>query len=140
MGFVRLPAENAAIKNDIHPREWTERNIAAMKRQFYRWGVMYVLVARSDVLFPRILSMDAMDLRATLQGRSCLSRRGFRQLVPLVQDGAGERAGCRRGLRAMPGAPSISRSFPNGSSAFESTPIVFWTISTSCRTGRTGFA
>ncbi|MCX5752949.1 MAG: leucine--tRNA ligase [Candidatus Krumholzibacteria bacterium] len=36
-----LPAENAAIKNDIHPREWTERNIAAMKRQFYRWGVMY---------------------------------------------------------------------------------------------------
>jgi leucyl-tRNA synthetase len=36
-----LPAENAAIKNDIHPREWTERNIAAMKRQFYRWGVIY---------------------------------------------------------------------------------------------------
>jgi leucyl-tRNA synthetase len=36
-----LPAENAAIKNNIHPREWTERNIAAMKRQFYRWGVIY---------------------------------------------------------------------------------------------------
>jgi leucyl-tRNA synthetase len=36
-----LPAENAAIKNDIHPRAWTERNIAAMKRQFYRWGVIY---------------------------------------------------------------------------------------------------
>ncbi len=36
-----LPAENAAIKNEIHPREWTERNIAAMKRQFYRWGVIY---------------------------------------------------------------------------------------------------
>jgi len=36
-----LPAENAAIKNDIHPRVWTEQNIATMKRQFYRWGVLY---------------------------------------------------------------------------------------------------
>jgi leucyl-tRNA synthetase len=36
-----LPAENAAIQKDIHPRVWTERNIATMKRQFYRWGVMY---------------------------------------------------------------------------------------------------
>jgi leucyl-tRNA synthetase len=36
-----LPAENAAIQKDIHPRSWTEQNIATMKRQFYRWGVMY---------------------------------------------------------------------------------------------------
>jgi len=36
-----LPAENAAIQKDIHPRVWTEQNIANMKRQFYRWGVMY---------------------------------------------------------------------------------------------------
>ena len=36
-----LPAENAAIQKDIHPRVWTEQNIATMKRQFYRWGVVY---------------------------------------------------------------------------------------------------
>jgi len=36
-----LPAENAAIQKDIHPRVWTEQNIANMKRQFYRWGVLY---------------------------------------------------------------------------------------------------
>ena len=36
-----LPAENAAIKNDIHPAVWTERNIESMKRQFARWGVVY---------------------------------------------------------------------------------------------------
>lgn len=36
-----LPAENAAIEKDIHPRAWTEQNIANMKRQFDRWGVMY---------------------------------------------------------------------------------------------------
>ncbi|MBX3471858.1 MAG: leucine--tRNA ligase [Planctomycetes bacterium] len=36
-----LPAENAAIKRNIHPAEWTRRNIAAMKDQLTRWGVGY---------------------------------------------------------------------------------------------------
>ncbi len=36
-----LPAENAAIKNNIRPAKWTEDNIAYMKKQFYQWGVMY---------------------------------------------------------------------------------------------------
>ncbi len=36
-----LPAENAAIKRKIHPREWTIGNIANMKRQFMRWGILY---------------------------------------------------------------------------------------------------
>lgn len=36
-----LPAENAAIKNNTHPREWTVRNIARMKDQFRRWGILY---------------------------------------------------------------------------------------------------
>jgi leucyl-tRNA synthetase len=34
-----LPAENAAIKNNTPPREWTLANIAAMKRQFLRLGM-----------------------------------------------------------------------------------------------------
>ena len=36
-----LPAENAAIKRGIHPREWTLGNIARMKAQFGRWGILY---------------------------------------------------------------------------------------------------
>ena len=36
-----LPAENAAIKNNRHPREWTLSNIAAMKRQHNRMGFSY---------------------------------------------------------------------------------------------------
>src|SRR6266480_4951677 len=31
-----LPAENAAIKNGVHPRKWTLDNIAYMKSQFER--------------------------------------------------------------------------------------------------------
>ena len=34
-----LPAENAALKNNTPPREWTLANIAAMKRQFGRLGM-----------------------------------------------------------------------------------------------------
>ena len=36
-----LPAENAAIKNNAHPREWTQRNIAAMKLQHRRFSFAY---------------------------------------------------------------------------------------------------
>jgi leucyl-tRNA synthetase len=36
-----LPAENAALKNNTAPREWTLANIAAMKRQMNRMGFSY---------------------------------------------------------------------------------------------------
>ena len=36
-----LPAENAALKNHVPPREWTLRNIAAMKKQFLRLGMSF---------------------------------------------------------------------------------------------------
>jgi leucyl-tRNA synthetase len=36
-----LPAENAAIKNQAHPRTWTLANIAHMKSQFQRFGFSY---------------------------------------------------------------------------------------------------
>jgi len=36
-----LPAENAAIQRNRHPREWTLNNIAEMKRQMNRMGFAY---------------------------------------------------------------------------------------------------
>ncbi len=36
-----LPAENAAIARQIHPQDWTNKNIAAMKEQFAKWGILY---------------------------------------------------------------------------------------------------
>ncbi len=36
-----LPAENAALKNQTPPREWTLGNIAAMRRQMRRLGLSY---------------------------------------------------------------------------------------------------
>ncbi|MGB6865614.1 MAG: leucine--tRNA ligase [Candidatus Aminicenantaceae bacterium] len=36
-----MPAENAAIQEGVHPREWTLGNIAHMKRQLKRMGYSY---------------------------------------------------------------------------------------------------
>ena len=34
-----LPAENAAIEKGVHPRRWTEENIASMRQQLKRLGL-----------------------------------------------------------------------------------------------------
>lgn len=36
-----LPAENAAIKHKVHPKEWTERNIVHMRDQLESLGLAY---------------------------------------------------------------------------------------------------
>ncbi|HSW64060.1 MAG TPA: leucine--tRNA ligase [Dissulfurispiraceae bacterium] len=36
-----LPAENAAIKNNVHPAQWTYENIEFMKKQLNRMGLSY---------------------------------------------------------------------------------------------------
>ncbi len=36
-----LPAENAAIKRGLHPRPWTDRNIAEQERTFRRYGMAF---------------------------------------------------------------------------------------------------
>ena len=47
-----LPAENAAIKNNTPPREWTLSNIATMKRQFQRLGFGFDWATEITTCFP----------------------------------------------------------------------------------------
>ena len=47
-----LPAENAALKNNTPPREWTLANIAAMKRQFQRLGMGFDWTAEITTCLP----------------------------------------------------------------------------------------
>lgn len=36
-----LPAENAALKSGVHPKEWTLKNIKRMREQLFQWGCGY---------------------------------------------------------------------------------------------------
>ena len=36
-----LPAENAAIKNNVHPKEWTYKNVEVMKQHLKKIGICY---------------------------------------------------------------------------------------------------
>ena len=36
-----LPAENAAIRNNVHPEEWTKKNIEHMRDQLQNIGILY---------------------------------------------------------------------------------------------------
>jgi leucyl-tRNA synthetase len=47
-----LPAENAALKNNTPPRQWTLANIAAMKRQFQRLGMGFDWATEVTTCFP----------------------------------------------------------------------------------------
>ncbi len=47
-----LPAENAAIKANVHPREWTLANIANMKAQMKRLGFAYDWAREVATCFP----------------------------------------------------------------------------------------
>ena len=47
-----LPAENAALKNNTPPREWTLSNIATMKKQFRRLGMGFDWSAEVTTCLP----------------------------------------------------------------------------------------
>ena len=61
------------------------------------------LVARDQLARPVVLPLDAVDLPAVLRARAGVSQGGGGQLVPARPDGAGQRAGDRRPLRALRG-------------------------------------
>ncbi len=97
-----LPAENAAIENGTPPREWTDSNIAAMKRQIQRMGIAYdwsceIASHRPDYyrwnqwMFLRFLEKDLAyrKMRAVHWCPRCATVLANEQ----VEDGACERCG-----------------------------------------------
>lgn len=51
-----LPAENAAIKNNTHPKEWTYKNIETQAGSFKRYGIMTDWSADCTPLTPNTTS------------------------------------------------------------------------------------
>ena len=77
-----LPAENAAIKNGVHPRKWTHDNIAYMKGQFERFGDWL-----DGIIDEPPVTLD--DARASIELITALydsGRRGVDVELPLPPD------------------------------------------------------
>ena len=69
-----LPAENAAIKNGINPRDWTMANIENMRRQLRHDGRGVGLERRGRHLRPRVLPLEPVAVPAVPRGRPGVSR------------------------------------------------------------------
>ena len=94
-----LPAERQAVKEGLHPREVTERNIETFKRQLLRLGLSYDWtreLATSDVAYYRWTQWIFLKLHeAGLAYQEDVPR----QLVPGAGDGARQRGGQGREVR-----------------------------------------
>ena len=96
-----LPAENAAIREGGHPREVTERNIAAIRAQIKRMGWSIDWTREVSTHEPEYYRWTQWLFLQLLRGRARLPQGGAGQVVPERPDRARERAGDRRPLRAL---------------------------------------
>ena len=128
-----LPAENAAIKRNIQPRDVDAGQHRQDAGAVATDGRGLGLVARGRHLPARLLPLDAVALPAVLQARPGLSHQGARQLVPALQHDAGQRAGGQRRAASAAARRSSGARSTSGCCASPTTP-------TSCcaSTGSTG--
>jgi hypothetical protein len=96
-----LPAENAAIKNNVHPEKWTLDNIAHMKGQLQRLGISYAWERELATCLPDYYRLESVAVHAHVPARPRVPQALERQLVPELPDRARERAGDRRQVLAL---------------------------------------
>ena len=96
-----LPAENAAIRSNAHPADWTYKNIETQAASFRRYAISFDWSPAAAHLRPGVLPLDPVAVPAVLRARAGLPQGRLRQLVPEGPDGAGQRAGHRRAVRAV---------------------------------------
>ena len=77
-----LPAENAAIKRNSHPAEWTYANIETQAESFRRYAISFDWSPAAAHLRPGVLPLDPVAVPALLRARPGLPQGRPGQLVP----------------------------------------------------------
>ena len=97
-----LPAENAAIKEGVHPRVSTERNIEHITRSMRRAGWAYDWYALAHDARSGVLPLAAVAIPEVPRAWTRVSQGRPGEVVSERPDRARERAGaCRRDVRAL---------------------------------------
>ena len=96
-----LPAENAAIKEGVHPQDRTLANIARMKEQFFKMGIVYDWAREVASCLPDYYHWTQWMFLLMYKRGLAYEEAAAGELVPQRPDRAGERAGGRRPLRAL---------------------------------------
>ena len=91
-----LPAENAAIKNNVHPEKWTLDNIAHMKGQLQRLGISYAWERELATCLPDYYRWNQWLFTRMFERGLAYRQPIERELVPELPDRARQRAGDRR--------------------------------------------
>ena len=85
-----LPAENAAIRNNTHPADWTYANIETQAASFRRYAVSFDWSRRLADVRPGLLPLEPVAVPALLRARAGLPQGRLRQLVPGGPDRPGQ--------------------------------------------------
>ena len=80
-----LPAENAAIHEGRHPRDVTNDNIAAIRKQMKRMGWSIDWSRELSTRRARVLPLDAVDLPAAVRARPGATREAPVNWCPVDQ-------------------------------------------------------
>ena len=96
-----LPAENAAIRNNTHPADWTYANIETQAASFRRYAVSFDWSRRLETCNPDYYRWNQWLFLRFYERGPGLPQGRLRQLVPGRPDRAGQRAGHRRAMRAV---------------------------------------
>ena len=95
MGFdaFGLPAENAAVQNNIHPWQWTYSNIERMREQMRTMGTMFDWEREAISCTPEYYRWTQWFFAQFLRSQPSISRRSAGQLVANAANRASQRAG-----------------------------------------------
>ena len=96
-----LPAENAAIRNNTHPADWTYANIETQAASFRRYAVSFDWSRRLHTCDPEYYRWNQWLFLRFYERGLAYRKDGYVNWCPQGPDRAGQRAGHRRPVRAV---------------------------------------
>ncbi|UWV79900.1 class I tRNA ligase family protein [Mycoplasmopsis felis] len=76
-----LPAENAAIKNKVHPKEWTYKNIEIMDKEIQKLGISFAWDQKMCNCRPFLYKMRTIYFPWTMKEKFNLQKTKFIKLM-----------------------------------------------------------